>query len=221
MATGVTYDAEGVAVPPVAVTEDVQNVEFAAHAERVEFVHAGIQASRFRNRRFPGEAPLPDAVLEFPGRCGGRTPQGGRPSGVTARERVPRMSPDPLLPPTPMRSVGSPTRRIGPVPRVGIRATIRADIRYGTLGKGVFTFRPGPAVLQVTVWALYPVPALGPFPAPVGFGRSMGVEEQKATDEKAGSDDDGARGVGGAVADGERVRDGARGAGGRPLGDEG
>lgn len=112
-----------------------------------------------------------------------------------------------------------------------VSATIPPDSWYGTLLKGVFNFQPNPTVLQVTVWALYLIPALGLFLAPVGFGRSVRVEEQKATDEKAGSGEgesdesgesggDGARGDDGAVPDGERLRDGARGAGSRPVGDE-
>ncbi|MFI6102644.1 iron uptake transporter permease EfeU [Streptomyces sp. NPDC093595] len=108
-----------------------------------------------------------------------------------------------------------------------VSTAVPPDSWYGTLLKGVFNFQPDPTVLQVTVWALYLVPALALFLAPVGFGRSVGVEEQKATDEKAGSGSrpgGGAR-VGddgdGAGADGERVRDGARRAGGRPGGDEG
>ncbi|MDI9888024.1 FTR1 family protein [Streptomyces sp. HNM0645] len=102
-----------------------------------------------------------------------------------------------------------------------VSATVPPDSWYGTLLKGVFNFQPNPTVLQVTVWALYLVPALTLFLAPVGFGRSVrGGEEQKATDEQAGSGGDGARGGDGAVADGERVRDGARRAGGRTVGDE-
>ncbi|MEU0083573.1 iron uptake transporter permease EfeU [Streptomyces sp. NPDC006274] len=101
-----------------------------------------------------------------------------------------------------------------------VSTAVPPDSWYGTLLKGVFNFQPNPTVLQVTVWALYLVPALALFLAPVGFGRSMGVEEQKATDEKAGSGGDGARSDGGTVPDGERVRDGARGTGGRPVGDE-
>ena len=100
-----------------------------------------------------------------------------------------------------------------------IGGAVPPDSWYGALIEGAFALRPAPTVLEVTVWALYLVPALGLFLAPVGFGRSMGVEEQKATDEKAGSGGDGARGDGGAVPDGERVRDGARGTGGRPFGD--
>src|SRR5690606_30700323 len=42
------------------------------------------------------------------------------------------------------------------------------DSWYGTLLKGEFTFQPGPTVLQVTVWLLYPIPALALFPSPVG-----------------------------------------------------
>ncbi|WP_336318267.1 iron uptake transporter permease EfeU [Streptomyces lavendofoliae] len=106
-----------------------------------------------------------------------------------------------------------------------VSATVPPDSWYGTLLKGVFNFQPDPTVLQVTVWALYLVPALALFLSPVGFGRSVGVEEQKATDEKAGSESGGgARGDddgGGTGADGERVRDGARRAGGRAGGDEG
>jgi high-affinity iron transporter len=101
-----------------------------------------------------------------------------------------------------------------------IAAAVPPDSWYGALIEGLFALRPAPTVLEVTVWALYLVPALGLFLAPVGFGRSMGVEEQKATDEKAGSGGDGARGDGGTVPDSERVRDGARGTGGRPVGDE-
>jgi high-affinity iron transporter len=113
-----------------------------------------------------------------------------------------------------------------------ISTTIPPDSWYGTLLKGVFNFQPNPTVLQVTVWALYLVPALGLFLAPVGFQRSVGVKEQKAADEKAGSESgseqagsggEGARGddgADGAVADGERLRDGARGAGSRTGGDE-
>ncbi|UYQ61791.1 FTR1 family iron permease [Streptomyces peucetius] len=101
-----------------------------------------------------------------------------------------------------------------------IGSAVPPDSWYGALLEGVFAFGPSPTVLQVTVWALYLVPALGLFLAPVGFGRSMGVEEQKATDEKAGSGGDGARGDGGTVPDSERVCDGARRTGGGPVGDE-
>ncbi|GAA4921968.1 FTR1 family protein [Streptomyces coeruleoprunus] len=69
----------------------------------------------------------------------------------------------------------------GAVPRDGL---------LGTVVTGVFNFAPDPTVLQITVWALYPVPALALILSPVGFGRSGPsgrVEEQKATDEKAES----------------------------------
>ena len=102
-----------------------------------------------------------------------------------------------------------------------ISSTIPPDSWYGTLLKGIFNFQPDPTVLQVTVWALYLIPTLAIFLAPVGFRTSMRDKGQKATDEQAesaghsGSDSDGAG------RDGERVRDGARGAGDRPVGDQG
>lgn len=66
-----------------------------------------------------------------------------------------------------------------------VSATIPPDSWYGTLLKGVFNFQPDPTVLQVTVWALYLVPALALFLAPIGSGPSVRVEKQKATDEQA------------------------------------
>ncbi len=49
--------------------------------------------------------------------------------------------------------------------------------------------RPGPAVLQVTVWPLYPVPALVLFLAPVGFASGKGKvkepDEQGSRPSKA------------------------------------
>lgn len=66
-----------------------------------------------------------------------------------------------------------------------VSATIPPDSWYGTLLKGVFNFQPDPTVLQVTVWALYLVPALALFQAPIGSGPSVRVEKQKATDEQA------------------------------------
>ncbi|MFD7610144.1 iron uptake transporter permease EfeU [Streptomyces sp. NPDC059828] len=108
-----------------------------------------------------------------------------------------------------------------------ISEAIPPDSWYGTLLKGVFNFQPDPTVLQVTVWALYLIPALALFLSPVGFGRSVGVEKQKASDEQAQEQaepgGDGARGDDGddgVVADGERVRDGSRRAGSRTSGDD-
>ncbi|MFF5501929.1 iron uptake transporter permease EfeU [Streptomyces roseolus] len=66
-----------------------------------------------------------------------------------------------------------------------VSATVPPDSWYGTLLKGVFNFQPDPTVLQVTVWALYLVPAFALFLAPIGSGPSVRVEKQKATDEKA------------------------------------
>ncbi|MEV5601792.1 iron uptake transporter permease EfeU [Streptomyces sp. NPDC052299] len=106
-----------------------------------------------------------------------------------------------------------------------ISSTIPPDSWYGTLLKGTFNFQPDPTVLQLTVWALYLVPALALFLSPVGFGRSVATDQKarKAADEKsgAGAAGDGARGGDGAEPDGERVRDGARRAGSRTGGDAG
>ncbi|RSS34997.1 iron uptake transporter permease EfeU [Streptomyces sp. WAC08241] len=66
-----------------------------------------------------------------------------------------------------------------------VSATIPPDSWYGTLLKGVFNFQPDPTVLQVTVWALYLVPALALFLSPIGSGPSAREKEQKATDEQA------------------------------------
>lgn len=63
-----------------------------------------------------------------------------------------------------------------------ISGTIEPDSWYGTLLKGVFNFQPDPTVLQVTVWALYLVPALAVFLAPVGFASGKG--KVKVTDEQ-------------------------------------
>lgn len=125
-------------------------------------------------------------------------------------------------------------------PAFDLGGAVSPDRWHGALLEGVFNVQPDPTVLQVTVWALYLVPALGLAVAPVGFGRSVrvGVEEQKATDETAGErtgsgagpegpgrpgDTDAAavgdarRGLG-AGPGGERLRDGARRAGGRTDG---
>ncbi|OKJ76540.1 iron uptake transporter permease EfeU [Streptomyces sp. CB02460] len=105
-----------------------------------------------------------------------------------------------------------------------ISSAIPPDSWYGTLLKGTFNFQPDPTVLQLTVWALYLVPALALFLSPVGFGRSVATDQKarKAADEKsgAGAAGGGARGGDGAEPDGERVRDGARRAGSRTGGDE-
>ncbi|MFJ7126862.1 iron uptake transporter permease EfeU [Streptomyces sp. NPDC098101] len=66
-----------------------------------------------------------------------------------------------------------------------VSAAVPPDSWYGTLLKGVFNFQPDPTVLQVTVWALYLVPALALFLAPIGSGPSARVKKQKATDEQA------------------------------------
>ncbi|MFF9341841.1 MULTISPECIES: iron uptake transporter permease EfeU [unclassified Streptomyces] len=66
-----------------------------------------------------------------------------------------------------------------------VSAAVPPDSWYGTVLKGVFNFQPDPTVLQVTVWALYLIPALALFLAPIGSGPSVRVEKQKATDEKA------------------------------------
>lgn len=116
-----------------------------------------------------------------------------------------------------------------------ISATIPPDSWYGTLLKGVFNFQPDPTVVQVTVWLLYLIPTLAFFFAPVGFGPGKG--KVNATHEQAskaahfdaarsdGTAADPVRdgGVDGDRTDGDsdRVRDSARGAGGRPVGDEG
>lgn len=115
-----------------------------------------------------------------------------------------------------------------------ISATIPPDSWYGTLLKGVFNFQPDPTVVQVTVWLLYLIPTLALFFAPVGFGPGKG--KVNATHEQASkaAHTDAGRPVAtagpvrdGGVdgdrpdGDGERLRDGARGAGSRPVGDEG
>ncbi|MER7914127.1 iron uptake transporter permease EfeU [Streptomyces sp. NPDC096068] len=66
-----------------------------------------------------------------------------------------------------------------------VSAAVPPDSWYGTLLKGVFNFQPDPTALQVTVWALYLVPALALFLAPIGSGPSARVKKQKATDEQA------------------------------------
>ncbi|MEU0988865.1 FTR1 family protein [Streptomyces sp. NPDC005953] len=100
---------------------------------------------------------------------------------------------------------------------------IPAESWYGTLLRGVLGFEPAPTGFQITVWALYLVPALALFLTPVGFGRSVGGKES-AADEKADSGGRAAREPGaegsavpsnggggdGACLDGERVRDRAR-----------
>ncbi|WP_149182054.1 FTR1 family protein [Streptomyces sp. TRM49041] len=111
---------------------------------------------------------------------------------------------------------------------------VSPDRWHGALLEGVLNVRPDPTVLQVTVWALYLVPALALGLSPVGFGRSVpvGVEEQKNTDARAGEGAGqpaagptgyeaagGVRGGDGADAHGERVRDRARRVGGRADGD--
>ncbi|MFF4346273.1 iron uptake transporter permease EfeU [Streptomyces sp. NPDC001530] len=63
-----------------------------------------------------------------------------------------------------------------------ISSTIDPTSWYGTLLKGVFNFQPDPTVLQVTVWALYLVPALALFLAPVGFASGKG--KVKVPDEQ-------------------------------------
>lgn len=119
-----------------------------------------------------------------------------------------------------------------------ISATIPPDSWYGTLLKGIFNFQPDPTVAQVTVWLLYLIPTLAFFFAPVGFGPGKG--KVNATHEQASkaahpdvahSDAESGTAAGpvrdGGVdgdrddRDGERLRDGARGAGSRPVGDEG
>ncbi|MFJ7154575.1 iron uptake transporter permease EfeU [Streptomyces sp. NPDC101118] len=105
-----------------------------------------------------------------------------------------------------------------------ISTTIPPDSWYGTLLKGTFNFQPDPTVLQVTVWALYLIPALALFLLPVGFGRSAGAKEQKSSHEQAEQAEAAGGGDGrdgGAGPDGERVRDGARGGSSRSVGDEG
>ncbi|MGW6460203.1 iron uptake transporter permease EfeU [Streptomyces sp. NPDC055078] len=94
-----------------------------------------------------------------------------------------------------------------------ISSTVPPDSWYGTVLKGVFNFQPNPTVLQVTVWALYLIPALALFLAPVGFGRSVGGKE-RTTDEKADSGEKAAPGPGGdgprdlgPEPDGEGLRD--------------
>lgn len=115
-----------------------------------------------------------------------------------------------------------------------ISATIPPDSWYGTLLTGVLNFRPDPTVVQVTVWLLYLIPTLAFFFAPVGFGPGKGkVNATHEQASKAAHSDAGRRvatagpvrdgGVDGdrTDGDGERLRDGARGAGSRPVGDEG
>ncbi|MEV0117730.1 iron uptake transporter permease EfeU [Streptomyces sp. NPDC050844] len=115
-----------------------------------------------------------------------------------------------------------------------ISATIPPDSWYGTLLKGIFNFQPDPTVAQVTVWLLYLIPTLAFFFAPVGFGPGKGkVNATHEQASKAAHSDAGRTvaadgpvrdgGVDGdrTDVDGERLRDGARGAGSRPVGDEG
>ncbi|MEU6768467.1 iron uptake transporter permease EfeU [Streptomyces sp. NPDC046853] len=115
-----------------------------------------------------------------------------------------------------------------------ISATIPPDSWYGTLLKGIFNFQPDPTVVQVTVWLLYLIPTLALFFAPVGFGPGKGkVNATHEQASKAAHSDAGRTAAAAAPVrdggvdgdrtdgDGERVRDGARGAGGRPVGDEG
>lgn len=70
-----------------------------------------------------------------------------------------------------------------------ISGAVPPDSWYGTLLKGEFTFQPGPTVLQVTVWLLYPIPALALFPSPVGFASGKGKvkepDEQGSRPSKA------------------------------------
>ncbi|MEU5401738.1 FTR1 family protein [Streptomyces sp. NPDC005963] len=115
-----------------------------------------------------------------------------------------------------------------------VGGSIPSESWYGALLRGVLGFEPAPTGLQITVWALYLVPALVLFLTPVGFGRSVGGKES-AADEKADSGGRAAREPGaegsavpsgggggdGAGLHGERVRDRARGARGRTDGDGG
>ncbi|MFD5109530.1 FTR1 family iron permease [Streptomyces cinereoruber] len=66
-----------------------------------------------------------------------------------------------------------------------VSAAVPPDSWYGALLEGALGLRPDPTVLQVTVWALYAVPALALFLAPIGSGPSARVKKQKATDETA------------------------------------
>ncbi|WP_030208268.1 FTR1 family protein [Streptomyces bikiniensis] len=66
-----------------------------------------------------------------------------------------------------------------------VSAAVPPESWYGALLEGSLGLRPDPTVLQVTVWALYPVPALALLLAPIGSGPSARVKKQKATDETA------------------------------------
>lgn len=114
-----------------------------------------------------------------------------------------------------------------------VSAQIPADSWYGTLLKGVFNFQPDPTVLQVTVWALYLIPALALFLAPgrVAPNRAtpaaapsapVAPKEPEPHDTQvavpgARHSDVGSGGTG----DTERVHDGARRTGDAACGDEG
>ncbi|MFB7027534.1 MULTISPECIES: FTR1 family protein [unclassified Streptomyces] len=66
-----------------------------------------------------------------------------------------------------------------------VSSAVPPDGWSGTFLGGAFAFQPDPTVLQVTVWALYLVPALALFLSPIGSGPSARVKKQKATDEQA------------------------------------
>ncbi|MFJ3503085.1 FTR1 family protein [Streptomyces sp. NPDC090135] len=66
-----------------------------------------------------------------------------------------------------------------------VSSAVPPDGWSGTFLGGAFVFQPDPTVLQVTVWALYLVPALALFLSPIGSGPSARVKKQKATDEQA------------------------------------
>ncbi|MFC8491143.1 FTR1 family protein [Streptomyces sp. NPDC057235] len=66
-----------------------------------------------------------------------------------------------------------------------VSSAVPPDGWSGTFLGGALAFQPDPTVLQVTVWALYPVLALALFLSPIGSGPSARVKKQKATDEQA------------------------------------
>ncbi|MFE5509253.1 FTR1 family protein [Streptomyces sp. NPDC056529] len=66
-----------------------------------------------------------------------------------------------------------------------VSSAVPPDGWSGTFLGGAFVFQPDPTALQVTVWALYLVPALALFLSPIGSGPSARVKKQKATDEQA------------------------------------
>lgn len=109
-----------------------------------------------------------------------------------------------------------------------ISATIPPDSWYGTLLKGTFNFQPDPTVLQLVAWTLYLVLTLVFFFAPGKVAPTQAAPKEPAkeprpdvTDATQPATPGDSVSVSHDAVDADRVRDGARGAGGRPVGDEG